>query len=170
MTDDLPPVVYTERAAALSPCGTYRYTLMRVWDPFAPCVLWACLNPSKANASEDDPSVRKMVGFARRWGYGSITIVNLFAYRATDPRDLERAGRPIGPENYAHILAAARSADLVVCAWGQHAPRDGLRTYAVRRLIGSAGRAAVCLGRTKSGEPNHPPMLAYDTPREVYLP
>ncbi len=170
MSHDLPPVAYVERGAELSPCGTYRYTLTRVWDPFALCVLWVCLNPSKANASEDDPSARKVVGFSRRWGFGSATIVNLYAFRATDPRDLERAGRPIGPENDRHILAAFALADAIVCAWGQNEPKDSLRPVALRRLLSEAKRTADCLGRAKNGQPRHPLMLSYDTPRERYYP
>lgn len=169
MTDDLPPVVYTERAAVLSPCGTYRYTLTRVWDQFAPCVLWVMLNPSRADHTEDDATIRKCVGFARRWGSaGSIEVVNLYAFRATDPRDLERAGRPIGPENDAHIREAIACADAIVCAWGAHEPKDSLRPSALRRLMSDAGRSADCLGRAKNGQPRHPLMLSYDTPRERY--
>lgn len=126
------------------------------------------LNPSKASTSEDDPTIRKCVGFARQWGHGGIEVVNLYAFRATDPKDLARAGRPIGPTNDAHIRAAIDRAALIVCAWGAHEHRDSLRPPAIRKMLDAAGRHAVCLGRTASGQPKHPLYVPYETPCETY--
>ncbi len=80
--------------AAISLCGTFRYTLTRVWDDFAPRVLFGLLNPSKADAQLSDQTLRKGIGFAQRWGAGSVEFVNLYAYRATDPKDLPHADDP----------------------------------------------------------------------------
>jgi hypothetical protein len=114
--------------AEFSDCGTYRYALWRTWNALQPGVLFVGLNPSTADATTDDPTIRRCIGFAKRWGYGGITMANVFAYRATDPREmtvlaLERA---IGPENDAHLASLAESASFVVAAWGAHLRgRDG---------------------------------------------
>lgn len=85
-----------ECAAGLSPCGLYRFWLTRCWAPAKPCALFIMLNPSTADHEQDDATIRKCIGFARRWGMGSIRVANLFAYRATKPDDLKRADNPIG--------------------------------------------------------------------------
>lgn len=85
--------------AGISECGTYRYWLCREWSPGLDSLVWLMLNPSTADATQDDPTIRRCMGFARRWGYGGITVVNLYAYRATNPRDLLTAADPVGPEN-----------------------------------------------------------------------
>jgi hypothetical protein len=160
-------VEYCERGAEIS--GDYRYSLTRTWDPLGTRAVWVCLNPSVATEHQDDPTVRKVVGFSRRWGHGATEIVNLYAYRATDPADLARAGRPIGPENDGHIREALRRAHVVVCAWGAREARDSLRPDAIRRMLREARINALCLGRAKGGQPMHPLMLAYETPLETWF-
>jgi len=155
-------------SAELSPCLQYRYTLTRVWDEYRPRVLWVMLNPSTADGDTDDPTIRKCVGFARRWDAGAIEVVNLYAFRATDPRALRAAGSPVGPENDARIAAAVGRADVILCAWGAHEPASTPRTERVRALIGGRGRVAYCLGRAAGGQPRHPLMLAYVTPRQPF--
>ena len=83
----------TASGAVFSPCERYRYKLWRVWDPARPlgCVMFLMLNPSTATDTEDDPTIRRCIGYARSWGYGGLYVGNLFAYRATDPADLRRA-------------------------------------------------------------------------------
>ena len=88
-----------ESTADFSFCGQYRYTLTRVWSLERGLVLFVGLNPSTADAERDDPTVRRCVGYARRWGFGGVLVANLFAYRATDPRDLLAVSYPIGPRN-----------------------------------------------------------------------
>jgi hypothetical protein len=96
-------------SAISSPCRTYRYSLFRVWNPKFPSVMFVGLNPSTADEQEDDPTVRRCVGFARKWNFGGLILVNLFAYRSTDPAGLLEAEDPVGPGNDKHILASARA-------------------------------------------------------------
>jgi hypothetical protein len=86
------------RGALLSECGQYRYRLWRLWDALAPVMVWVLLNPSTADADTDDPTVRKCVGFARAHRYGGVVLVNLFAWRATDPKQLRIVNDPVGPK------------------------------------------------------------------------
>ena len=144
------------RTAILDPTGRYRYSLTRTWDPDAPRACFCLLNPSTADATRDDPTLRRCLGYARRWGFGSVEIVNIFALRATDPRELKRARDPIGPRNDAAIRRAARRATLVVAGWGAHGNLHE-RGDAVRTILASLLDAdVVALGLTKSGHPRHP--------------
>ena len=111
------------KSAIISGCQQYRYLLTRRWaeDPRLLNVLWIMLNPSTAGANNDDPTIRKCISFSRQWGYGGIKVVNLFAYRATSPKDMMSATNPIGPENNGHIEHAGMwNVGLVMCAWGNH--------------------------------------------------
>lgn len=139
--------------------GDYRYWLTREWSPTGPTVLWVMLNPSTATADVDDPTIRKIVGFSKRWGFGSLEVVNLFAFRATEPRAMLAARDPVGPRNDAAIAAAAGRAALVVCAWGNHGGHLG-RDRAVRELLRE--RELACLRVTKQGQPQHPLYISGD--------
>lgn len=145
--------------ALFDPTGAYRYRLVRAWGPGGR-VAFVMLDPNTADAVRDDPTIRRCVGFARRWGFGSLEVVNLFAFCAPDPRTLTRADDPVGPENDRHITGALRRADLVVCAWGA-TPLARARAVEVVPLF--AGRRARCLGLTKRGAPRHPLYLRADT-------
>lgn len=159
-------------SAVLSECGTYRYLLEREWDD-GNCVAWLMLNPSTADAEVDDPTIRRCIGFSRRWGYGRMVVVNLFALRATDPRALAKNTDPIGVLNdywIEHALQAG--ARECICAWGcqQHlsTPALRLRPAEVLALLDKRFVPAVCLGYRKDGAPRHPLMLAYETEREAF--
>ena len=105
--------------AEISPCGLYRYRLTRTWDAAAPALLFVMLNPSTADASEDDPTIRRCLGFARRERAGGLVVANLFAFRATDPKALEDAADPIGPDNARWIETCVReTSGPIVAAWG----------------------------------------------------
>jgi hypothetical protein len=151
-----------DRGAVVSRCQRYRYKLTRSWDDKLPVVAFVGLNPSTADAHIDDPTVRRCVGFARDWGYGTLILVNLFALRSTDPCRLYAAAGPIGPENDRWLRLAEESADVVVAAWGVHGDLHG-RGREVRLLF----RTLMCLGRTREGHPRHPLYLSKDTPLEV---
>lgn len=140
-----------KRTAIISDCGLYRYSLTREWDPELGRVLFVMLNPSTADARSDDPTIWRCIAFAMSWGFGSLEVVNLFAYRATCPHALVEVADPIGPENDRHIGEAVDRANLVIAAWGC---RGGLyrRDAAVRPYMA----AAKCLGVTKAGHPRHP--------------
>lgn len=161
--------LYISRSAILSADGAYRYELVRVWNEELPRLAWVCLNPSTADGNADDATVRRCVGFAKAWGFGSIVVVNLFAFRATDPAIMRAAPAPIGPENDDRIIAAMAGAERVVAAWGDGAGRRCGRATDVLQLL--AARSDVwCLGTTKTGAPKHPARLARATPLELYVP
>lgn len=151
----------TDKGAILSPCGQYRYRLWRRWSSNVKPVAFIMLNPSTADAEQDDPTIRKCIGFAKRLGHGAIEVVNLYAYRATKPADLKRAGWPKGPENDRHILDACKDAAMVICAWGAHA-RGMERPSKVLDLLALAGIPTSALALTDDGQPRHPLMLGYD--------
>lgn len=138
--------------AHFSPCGRYRYRLWRFWGTGAP-VVWCMLNPSTADETRDDPTIRRCIGFAREWGAGGVVIVNLFALRSTDPRALYSHPEPVGPGNDATILEAASEAQLIVAAWGVHGAHLG-RGRAAANLL--APFKVSVLGTTKDGHPRHP--------------
>lgn len=145
------------RGATFSRCGRYRYTLRRAWGD-GPLVAFVGLNPSTADATVDDPTIRRCVGFAQAWGYGALVMLNLFALRSTDPDALLAAEDPVGVGNDEVLAAVCEQASLVVEAWGAHriAPE---RAHAVKDLLGP--NTAV-LGRTKDGHPRHPLYMRAD--------
>jgi len=148
-----------ERRAVFSPCQRYRYQLTRTWDDRLPTVAFVGLNPSTADGFIDDPTVRRCVGFARDWGFGGLLLVNLFALRSTDPRNLYTAREPIGPENDRWLRMTAKSAELVVAAWGVHGELHGRG-----RGVESYFPKLACMGKTREGHPRHPLYLSRDTP------
>lgn len=157
---------YTESFADISPCGTYRYSLSRRWSQKGKILTWCMLNPSTADSSVDDPTIRKCVGFSKRLGYSGIKVVNLFALRATNPKELKRHEDPVGPWNI-DVLNNLKG-DVVV-AWGGSLPKIS-ETQRVKATVFFSGTCdeLLCLGRTQSGEPRHPLMLSYKTKLENY--
>lgn len=149
--------------AVLSPDGLYRYTLEREWqaelgptpDEDLRC-LFVMLNPSTADAFIDDPTIRRCVGFARSWGYSSLSVVNLFAFRATDPGSMMRAADPVGPENDHWLRVCAVRASLVVAAWGTNGGHLDRDRHVLELLQREHGKSVYCLGVTRSGQPRHP--------------
>ena len=141
--------------ARFDPARRYRYTLLRVWDAALPRLCCCMLNPSTADIDQDDPTVARCGRFARAWGCGSLEVVNIFALRATDPRKLYKAADPIGPENDAAILAAARRADIFLAAWGNHGALLDRGQRVLTRLL-ARDIAPHCLAITKQGQPKHP--------------
>lgn len=149
--------LYYEREASLSPCGGYRWTLTHNWDPGMrrPWVGWIMLNPSTADADTDDPTIRRVVGFSRAWGFGGMTVRNLFTFRATDPAALRSCPDPVGAGTDRLIRTLPEVCPLVVCAWGAGGGYLG-RDRRVMEILRSAGANVVCLGTTKDGHPRHP--------------
>lgn len=134
--------------------GDYRYWLTRTWDAAAEPMTWIMLNPSTADAETDDPTIRRCIGFAKAWGFGSFRVVNLFALRSTDPAALRSHPDPIGPKNDEYLRDATADVSLTVAAWGNHGAFLG-RGYAVAASI---PRLHV-LNMTKEGQPAHPLYL-----------
>lgn len=148
------------RHATISDCGAFRYTLSRWWGR-APGLLFVMLNPSTADASIDDPTIRRCATFAFAHGFGALTVVNLFAYRATDPRDLQRAGWPVGPDADEWIEREAKVAADVCVAWGAIGDKGPAvdRVQVVMPMLRRAGHVPKCLRMTRSGHPQHPLYL-----------
>lgn len=156
----------TRKGAVISGCGQYRYRLTRTWDETMPVAYWVMLNPSTADADLDDPTVRRCVGFARAWGCGGVDVRNLFALRATDPRELRASRDPVGPDNDALHLGDLPARSLpgpVVAAWGTHGILMG-RCYRVATDLKRRGVDWQCLGLTKGGHPRHPLYVAASQP------
>lgn len=157
-------------SATISPCGRYRYTLHRkISTPlrWIRPVMFIMLNPSTADASKDDPTIRRCISFAERWGCTSLTVVNLFALRSTDPRALILESDPVGPENNMHIAdqMAKHQHGFVVAAWGTH-PAARVRAEEIIRKYGTFQ----CLGLTKAGHPRHPLYVASSALLRPYPP
>jgi hypothetical protein len=145
------------RTALFSAYGRFRYRLGRRWGE-GPTVAFVLLNPSIADDEVDDATIRRCIDFAKRLGFGGLEVVNLYAYVATDPAELRRAGYLVGPENDRHIVEAVSACDRVVLAWGVHAGRRERPTQ-VLELLRSIGISPHCLRRTSSGHPEHPLRL-----------
>lgn len=144
-------------SAVISDCTKYRYWLER--DKGANPLVFVMLNPSTADAELDDPTVRRCRRFAADNGYTGIVVVNLYAFRATKPKDLFLATDPVGLHNNRYIDEAARAGD-VCCAWGANG--DPARAEDVIKIIRAAGCTPKCLGTTKDGSPRHPLYVKAD--------
>lgn len=146
------------RCALISDCGLYRYRLTRTWAA-GPAAVMVMLNPSTADGTHDDPTIRRCLAFAHAWGCGSLTVVNLYAWRATRPADLWLAADPVGPDNDEHLRLAASTAREtnapLVGAWGASAP--AARIAEVVALPGMERLTALAV--TKAGQPKHPLYL-----------
>lgn len=185
----------TSSGANISADGKYRYALWREWrgtpnakwtywkdDKGAPVLdgggnpigepdaaIFIMLNPSIADAKYNDPTIRKCVGFARRWGYDRLVVLNLFAYRVTDPRELLRLTHvddPVGINNSDYVSKYSDEKGIIVCAWGAHGKHLG-QDETLRGWL-PPHRPLYCLGRTKHGLPRHPLMVPYYTELEQF--
>ena len=154
--------------ATFSADRVHRYLLTRTWDDTAPTVNFLMLNPSTADAFQLDPTNRRCVGFAQAWGYGSMVTTNIFAFRSTDPAGLRTANDPVGANNDDTIIEAARSADLVIAAWGTHGELHG-RGNEVRELLTKNKLELHTLRLTKAGYPGHPLYVAANTPPRLWV-
>ena len=140
--------------AVYSDCEGYRYILSRTWDKKTDRIMFIGLNPSTATELKNDPTVTRMINYAKSWKFGSITICNIFAFRATFPEDLKKCKEPIGRENDEFITAEAKRSKMVVAAWGNHGQLLQ-RSQQLLELLGNVYH----LGLTKLGEPKHPLYL-----------
>lgn len=162
-------------SAVISSCSQYRYRLERSLGRVGPTMAFIMVNPSTADATDDDPTIRKCMGFARKHGCGEIVVGNLFAFRATDVNALRRCADPVGPDNDRHLREIMYAADDVVVAWGARDKlpeilrgrwKDVVR-IADSRAEGTGERLVTpirCLGVCADGHPRHPLMVGYDTP------
>lgn len=166
---------YQERQTVFSHCRKYRYTLWREWptdqmqdgcndgergiDNLRGYVMFIGLNPSTADETKDDPTIRRCRDFAQRWGYGALCMTNLFAWRDTQPANMKKAAWPIGADNDHWLLEIAKGAGLVVAAWGTHGTHL-YRAVKVKAMFREAGIQLQCIYKTKDGHPQHPLYLS----------
>lgn len=149
----------SRKSAVISECGRYRYALLRRWGDAPTFATFVLLNPSTADAEQDDPTIRRCIGFAKAWGLAALRVVNVYALRSTDPEALRRADDPVGPLNDRYLTRhaeAARDEGMpLVAAWGAHADPNR-----VRQVLALPGMTALtALGTTKDGHPRHPLYL-----------
>ena len=147
---------YSHKAAQLDPSGVYRYWLARSWGPVSKdkTVAFIGLNPSTADADVDDPTIRRCVGFAQSFGATQLVMLNVFAYRSTDPKRLRAVTDPVGPDNDVTLAYARENAGMAIAAWGAF-PEHKMRFDAVRSMF-----PELCVLRlTKQGFPSHPLYL-----------
>lgn len=158
------PVLHS--GAIFDMTGQYRYILWRAWSGDYPRIAFIMLNPNTADAQRDDPTIRRCIGFARAWGFGSLEVVNLFAYRTPDARVLSRIADPIGEDNDHFLVQAAARVRCIVVAWGTKGALLN-RDQAVLYLLTGQDHL-YCLGRTKDGYPRHPLYVRGDAPLLVF--
>lgn len=160
--------------AVISPCGKYRTRLWRIWDATKPPLLAICLNPSTADENVDDATVRRLRGYAKRFGAGGLVLINLYSYRATQPSELYKAvvecrADPPSGSPLLNLLAelAPNSMNPALAAWGDGIARSQdmqTRAKEVSEMMWFLGRELACLGQTKNGNPRHPLRLRADQP------
>lgn len=162
-----------ERGAIFGPRGLedpYRYCLWGRVSASERVVAFVLLNPSKATHEMDDPTMVKCFGYGERWGFGVVVLVNAFAWRATDPKELKAAvmhgADPVGPANdfvLRTVVQVTPRPEFIVCGWGQHArleTRSGeMRSWQMRKVLKAAGADTRVLKLAKNGEPYHPLYL-----------
>lgn len=154
-------------SAIISPCGQYRYRLDRtIATTSGPVYAFFGVNPSTTDASLDDATVRKWKGFCRRWGVGRFVVGNVFAFRATDVKDLALVDDPFGPEIGEHTTNIIAEADVLIPCWGNTTkvpPRLRFAFDVLPDTLLASGKPVQHFGLTASGDPKHPLMLGYDT-------
>lgn len=146
--------------AVFSPCRTWRYVLRRRWTLDGEPLLVVMLNPSKADETRSDNTVTRCINFAKALGFPGLTVANIFAYMATDPKDMRRAPDPIGPDNDEWLRTLAEQHETRVVAWGSNGTYRGRAHDVLRRgLLGPRGELLCWAHNPRSGEPQHPLML-----------
>lgn len=158
---------YTSSGAFFSPCRRWRYFLWRRWGPGRACCFIG-LNPSTATETLDDPTIRRCIRFSKDWGYDAYWMLNLFAWRSTDPKGIY-TGQPVGLHNDAYIVNYARKAGKVVVAWGNHGTLKG-RGNKVVEMLAQAHVLGECFDVTLKNQPKHPLYVRADAKTKLYIP
>ena len=150
-----------KKSAVLSPDSIYRYQLSRSWDIDKPKILFIMLNPSTADEFVEDPTIRRIVNYAKDWGYGSVYVGNLYAFRSTDPKGLNSVEDPIGPENITNIQVLIGLVDKVVYAWGNERKEPEW----LKKIVTNP----YCIDISKKGIPKHPLYLKKCLKPQLYI-
>ncbi len=156
--------LFLDSGAEFSPCGRYRGMLWRRWDDRPPLAA-IMLNPSTADAEQDDPTVHRVVMRARMMGFGGLRVGNIFTLRATDPAELRRCADPIGPNADLYLARICDGAGMIICGWGNHGALPGRRRPRCQEVIdllfGEIGHTLHALRLTNEGQPAHPLYISY---------
>lgn len=155
-------IVNASCGAKFSDCKKYRYALWRIWDHSKPKIMFIGLNPSRANRFNDDPTIRRVVAFARQWGYGGVYMVNLFAFVTPYPKELSSCLDPIGDNDH-YMELVARNCSEVVFAWGRN--KDAQARSVVAEILFPNAK---CLAKNGNGSPKHPLYVKGDTKLILY--
>jgi hypothetical protein len=160
-----------ERRTIFSGDRKYRYTLWRQWDfeygegtrgeissSDCPFVMFIGLNPSTADETKDDPTIRRCIGFAKSWGFGALCMTNIFAWRETDSSKLPKINDPVGIQNNSELCRVAKDAGLVVAAWGTKGEFHTQPDF-VKKMMHDIGISLHCIRKTQAGHPEHPLYL-----------
>lgn len=134
----------------------YRYVLIREWDNNKPSLMVISLNPSTADEKKNDPTIRRCIGFAKKWGYGKLFVTNLFAFRATNPKDLFDSKNPVGKNNDYWLKRLSKKVDRIVLAYGNHGKFKD-RHNEILKII----KTPYCIKKSKNDMPMHPLYLKY---------
>ena len=153
--------------ARYSDCERNRYDLTRTWEPSGPNVLFVMLNPSTATELANDPTVARVERRARSMGFGAYRVCNLFAWRATEPKQLFATAAPVGPKNDEVLVEACHGADQNICGWGNHGT-FGSRGATVEALMRGSGHSLFNLGLTQQGHPRHPLYVPYSVAPAIW--
>jgi hypothetical protein len=150
------------RSADFSPCGQYRYRLQRIWDESKPAVAFIGLNPSTANGVKDDPTMRRVISFAKREGFGSVSMFNLFNVIGSKPKIILTHPDPLGPD-WIQWYQKCQAHEVIIFCWGafKQIASHGRASFMITST--PPGRA-YCLGKTNEGHPCHPLFLPSNTP------
>lgn len=156
-------------SAVISECGKYRYSLERAWDETKPKVMFIMLNPSTADENNNDPTIRRCINFAKSWGFGGLYVCNLFAFRATNPKELLNVDNPFGDQNIWYTKGLSEKVDTIICAWGNEPIlKKILKNENPFKLLDYAWHKLFYLQLGKNATPKHPLYLRHDiTPERV---
>ena len=146
--------------------GDYRYLLWREWDSQNPTVAFIMLNPSRADAEFNDPTITRCINFAQAWGYGRLEVVNLFAYRTAHPSLLKQTAKPVGSDNDQYVLTTVQHSEQVILAWGNHGTWQQQDLHILQLLKNYTH--LYCFGMTKKGSPRHPLYLHHKTQLQIF--
>lgn len=150
-----------EKTAIISQDEKYRYQLSRTWDETKPRILFIMLNPSTADANIDDPTIRRVISFAKSWGYGGVYVGNLFAFRSTDPKGLKQIADPVGENNIQHIQSLVGLVDKVIYAWGNNQKEP--------KWLSDLVATPYCIDISKKKVPKHPLYLKSELQPKIYI-
>ena len=161
--------LFVGSSACLSEDGTHRYQLERIWDEAKPIVMFVMLNPSTADWKENDPTIRRCLGFAKRWGFGGLLVGNLFSFRSTNPKELLEQEKLIIWMNIQHLKEMSERSKLIVYAWGNSSIVKKLEKRfpdykPLSEIVGEPHYIELC----QDGTPKHPLYLRSDLSHHKY--